>query len=93
MDTTKSITLSQAFAHCASTGSYWLWIGIAVLFCAVVSFMWYKAAQKTEVNPYVKIFLAFVMLVAIVCSVFIRPVDVHVNTSTKMSKSNHWLGY
>lgn len=93
MDTTKSITLGQAFAHCASTGSYWLWIAIALVFIIGTTISMFVYAKKTEINPYVKIILIFAMVVALFCSVFIRPCDVHVNTSQAAAARGHYLGY
>lgn len=93
MDTTQQITLSQAFAHCASTGSYWLWIAIALVACGITCFLWYKAAQKSEVNIYVRLFLTFAMIAAIVCSILVRPVNVRVNTSSAAAARGHFLGY
>jgi formate-dependent nitrite reductase membrane component NrfD len=93
MDTTKSITLGQAFAHCASTGSYWLWIGIALAFIIGTSIGMFVYSKKTEINPIVKIALVFAMVAALFCSIFIRPCDVAQNTSQAAAARGHYLGY
>lgn len=93
MDTTQSITLSQAFAHCASTSSYWVWIGIALVVDAVILILLTKANNKAEVNPMVKMLIYFFCLAFVMCSIFIRPCNVHVNTSVEMAKRGHYLGY
>lgn len=93
MDTTKSITLAQAFAHCASTGSYWLWIAITLVLVAGCSIGMWKYAQKQEINPYVKMVLVFIMVAAIFACVFIRPCDVAANTSQAAAARGHYLGY
>lgn len=93
MDTTKSITLGQAFAHCASTSSYWwgIFIVLALIGLAILGMV--KFSQKTEINPYVKMALVFAMVAAIFLAVFMRPVDVHVNTSQAAAARGHYLGY
>lgn len=93
MDTTQQITLSQAFAHCASTGSYWLWIAIALAACGLTCFLWYKAAKNNPVNIIIQIVLTFAMVAAIVCSILIRPCDVAANTSRAAAARGHFLGY
>lgn len=93
MDTTKSITLGQAFAHCASTGSYWLWIAITLVLVVGTAIGMFLYAKKTEINPYVKLALIFAMVASLFCCVFIRPCSVAVSTSVTMAAKNHWLGY
>lgn len=93
MDTTKTITLGQAFAHCAGTSSYWLWIAITLVLCGACAFGMYKYSQKQELNPYVRIVLMFAIVVAIFACVFLRPTSVCQNTSTAMAARGHFLGY
>lgn len=93
MDTTKSITLGQAFAHCASTSSYWIWIAIAVLASVACFIIIYRIQKTTEVNGYVKIILAFACVAAIVASIFLRPCDVAANTSSAAAARGNFLGY
>jgi hypothetical protein len=92
-DTSPSITLSQAFAHCASTGSYWLWIGIAVVFDLLVVVELIRYQKKNEVASYWVAIICFVLLSILMLSVFKDPVNVHVNTSVNMAAQNKWLGY
>ena len=93
MDSTKNISLHAAFAHCASTGSYWLWIVIAVVASIIALFLLTKANNKTEVNPLVKIIVYFAVAAAILCSIFVRPTSVQANTSEAMAARGHYLGY
>jgi len=93
MDTSKSITLSQAFSHCASTSSYWLWIFIAIAASIGTIILLTKINNKQQVNPMVKTFIYFAIAAAILCSIFIRPTSVHENTSVDAAARNHYLGY
>jgi bacteriorhodopsin len=93
MDTSQSISLHAAFAHCASTGSYWLWIVIAFVASIIALYLLTKANNKAEVNSLVKIIIYFAVLVAIGCSIFVRPCSVMVNTSVDAAARGHYLGY
>ena len=93
MDTTKSITLGQAFAHCASTSSYWWGIGITLVLIAACAIGMFVYSKKSEINPYVKMALVFAMVAALFCCVFIRPCSVAVNTSQAAASRGHYLGY
>lgn len=93
MDTVKSISLSQAFAHCASTGSYWWGLGIvlAIVIAVIIGIIVFE--KSAEVNPFVKMFLVFACMAAILMAVFMRPCDVAANTSEEMAAKGHYLGY
>lgn len=90
---TDNITLGQAFAHCTSTTSYWLWIGIVLAASGLICLLWYRAEKNAEVNVYVKLILTFIMVAAIISSIFMRPCDVAANTSVEMMQRGHYLGY
>lgn len=89
----KTISLGQAFAHCASTTSYWVWIAIVLAFIAIGSFIMWKVSKTTEINGFVKIIVVFAFLAALFLSVFMRPCDVAANTSIEMAAKGHYLGY
>lgn len=94
MDSTQTlISLGHAFRHCASTGSYWGWIIAALVLAIVCIVVIARIQRKTEVNPVVKIILAFVCLAFILGSIFIRPCTVAQNTSEAMAARGHYLGY
>lgn len=93
MDSTQQISLGQAFSHCASTGSYWLEIAIALAVSAGIIFVWIKAAKTQEVNVIIQIILRFVIALLILCSIMVRPCNVMVNTSQEMAARGHYLGY
>lgn len=89
----KTISLGQAFAHCAGTGSYWLWIVIVVIASAITAFLLTRANDKTEVNPMVKMVIYFAIAAAILCSIFVRPCSVAANTSVEAAARGNYLGY
>jgi hypothetical protein len=93
MDTTKNISLAQAFAHCASTGSYWWGLIITLAIVAVVITGLVIASKKTEVNPLVKMLLVFACVAAIALAIFMRPTNLAANTSEAAAARGHYLGY
>lgn len=94
MDSTQTlISLGHAFGHCASTGSYWLWIVIALVVSLGIIVCLTIANNKTEVNPMVKVGLYFVCLAFVLCSIFVRPCTIAQNTSEKMAAEGHYIGY
>lgn len=93
MDTSKSISLGQAFAHCAGTSSYWVWIGIAVVLSIASAVLLTRANNKAEVNPFIKMVIYFAIAAAILCSIFVRPTSVCQNTSVDMAAKGDYLGY
>lgn len=94
MDSTQTlISLGHAFRHCTSTGSYWLWIVLALVFSIACLLIIFRMERKTEVNPMVKIGLAFLSIAFIMGSIFIRPCTIAQNTSEKMAAEGHYIGY
>lgn len=93
MDTSPSISIGTAFAHCASTGSYWWGIVIVALICvAGWAFIQIKLAKSMDVSTIQKVW-ATVCLFAIMIAIFMRPCMVATNTSVTMAAAGHWLGY
>jgi len=93
MDTSPHISLGQAFAHCASTGSYWLWIAIACVASVITIVLLTRANNKSEVNGMVKMVIYFAIAAAILCSIFVRPTSVCQNTSVDAAARGNYLGY
>lgn len=89
----KNISLGWAFAHCATTGSYWLWIIIAVLASIAAAVILTRANNKSEVNPMVKMLVYFAIAVAILCSIFVRPCNVAANTTEEQAARGVYIGY
>lgn len=93
MGTSPHISLGQAFAHCASTGSYWLWIAIALVVSVIVLVILTRANNKAEVSGMVKMIIYFAVLAAVLCSIFVRPTSVCQNTSVDAAARGNYLGY
>lgn len=94
MDSTQTlISLGHAFRHCGSTGSYWLWIVLALLAAIAAYMVVVRIQKKTEVNPLVKIILAFVCVAFILGSIFMRPCTIAQNTSEAAAARGHYIGY
>lgn len=93
MDSTSSISLSQAFAHCSSTSSYWWGIVIVILvLLAGWSAIKFYFSKKFDTSNMEKAWLVITVF-AIGIAIFMRPCNVAVNTSVAMAAAGHWLGY
>jgi hypothetical protein len=94
MDTSRSITFGQAWAHCASTGSYWTWLAIIVVLTigAIVGIKVWANKQNKDLDKYVLV-AAIIGAMAIACAIFGRPAQVAANTSVNMAAKGHYLGY
>lgn len=94
MDTTKTISFSQAWAHCAGTTSYWAWLIAFIVVGAagllVIDYIGNK--RNTDVSTAQKIW-CIVFAFLIFGAIFIRPGQVAANTSQAMAAKGEWLGY
>jgi hypothetical protein len=89
----KNISLGQAFAHCASTDSYWIWIIIAVVVSITAGMILTRANSKSEVNPMVKMLVYFAIAALILCSIFVRPCTIAANTTQEQAARGVYIGY
>lgn len=85
-----NIPFSQAFAHCASTGSFWAWIVVAVILAAVAVYGYIINAR--EGNPYSPLYLGAALLV-IGLALFYRPGEISVNTTPEQAARGVFIGY
>lgn len=86
----KTISLSHAFSHCASTGSYWLWIGICFLLVAG-SFIFISVNKKLEQKA--KYAFVIIPVILLFISIFLRPVEVAANTTEDQAARGVYIGY
>jgi len=94
MDSTQTlISLGHAFRHCASTGSYWFWIVIAVVASIGIIVGLTVANNKAEVNPMVKMSLYFLVAALVLGSIFARPCTLAQNTSEAAAARGNYIGY
>lgn len=93
MDTSQQITIGQAFAHCFSTSSYWIWMGVIWAGCLGIILVLRHIAKTQEVNRYIIIVANFLIAAAIIGSILTRPLSVKQNTSTDAARRGNFLGY
>lgn len=93
MDSTQSISIGMAFAHCASTSSYWWGIVIVIAFLIAGWIVIEKFIAKSQDPSNAEKVWMVVCLFAIGVAVFMRPCEVAVNTSIEMAARGHYLGY
>lgn len=85
----EAIGLGGGFAHCASTGSYWLWIGIALFISVVIIVL----NGKYDFGDVGKI-IGLILIVGILAiAIFLRPADVGANTTKEQAAKGVFIGY
>lgn len=94
MNPNQSISFSTAFAHCASTGSWWLSLGITVIILAALWIALEIEAKKANFDPsVVEKVLLVVTVFALGLAILMRPCEVAANTSIASAAKGMWLGY
>jgi hypothetical protein len=88
----KNITIGQAFKHCASSISYWVWIAAAV---AVAGAGWYGVVKSIQASGFsIGIgLLAFAVTMLLMLAIFMRPSEVAANTSVDQAAKGIYIGY
>jgi len=90
----KTISWGQAWAHCASTGSYWAWIAIFFAVGLIGLLVINAAAKIANKDPYVaKLVWCILFVFLLALAVFMRPSQVAANTSQAEAAKGLWLGY
>lgn len=88
----KTISLGKAFAHCASTGSYWAWLGVALLI-VIIGAIIIKKSLKTSDWSTGHIIGIFGLLVILLLAIFLRPEDIAANTTEEQAARGVFIGY
>lgn len=94
MDSTKTISFMTAWHHCATTASYWAWLGAFVLIAIIggLTINYVGNKKNTDVSNVQKVWwIVFAFL--IFGALLIRPGSVAANTTEAMAAANQWLGY
>jgi len=90
----KTISLAQAFAHCAGTASYWEWI-IGTLILGIGGFLgirWFEQKNNKDLGGIELLWIvAFVFALGI--AIFSRPTNVAANTTVEEAARGEYLGY
>jgi hypothetical protein len=92
MNPNAHISLGQAFAHCACTGSYWLWLAIAIIICGATIYFAIKSLKTSDIGAE-HIILLFALLAIMALAVFLRPTEVCQNTSVSEAARGIYIGY
>jgi hypothetical protein len=88
----ENISILEAFKHCASTGSYWLWIAIAVVIF-IGGFIGLKKSYDKEGWSTGKNFVLFVLIALLLSSILARPADIAANTTKEQAARGVYIGY
>ncbi len=88
----KTISFGQALAHCASTGSYWFWIAIAVV-ALVIGFILIKKSLKTSDWQTGHSLAVGGLILILLLAVLMRPAEVAANTTEDQAARGVYIGY
>jgi hypothetical protein len=88
----ENISILEAFKHCASTGSYWLWLAISVVIFIGGSIGLKKAYDKEGWST-LKSFVLFVLLGVLLSGILARPADIAANTTKEQAARGVYIGY
>ena len=88
----EQISLIEAMKHCATTGSYWLWIAIATTIfiggCIVIKKLYNKGNAGAGIN-----LILFVLVALLISSVLHRPLEISANTTKEQAARGVYIGY
>ena len=88
----ENISLLEAFKHCASTGSYWLWLAISVVIfiggCVGLKKSYDKDGWSTGKN-----YVLFVLIALLLSAILLRPTSISANTTKEQAARGVYIGY
>lgn len=87
-----TITWAQAFAHCASTGSYWICLIIGVVLAIVLTVLVIRNSTVNGWKPAHSALLGVAIALAAL-SVVYRPGEIRVNTTPEQAARGVFIGY
>ena len=87
------ISLGEAFAHCAKSTSYWVWLVIAFLVFVGVAFTCIKKYQAGDLEGKEVVKFILVPFVAFVFALLFRPTEVANNTTKEQAARGVYIGY
>lgn len=89
---TTLISLSRAFAWCLSTSSYNTWLVISIVTFAAGLYFLIKYTKKNGGGIGVGIAVA-VLAIILLAGIFLRPVDIALNTTSEQADRGVYIGY
>ena len=88
----ENISILEAFKHCADTGSYWLWLAIAIIItiggCIGLKKSYDKDGWSTGKN-----FALFVIVALLLFAILYRPAEIAANTTKEQAARDVFIGY
>lgn len=88
----ENISLGEAFKHCASTGSYWLWLAIALVIF-IGGCIGLKKSYDNDGWSTGKNFVLFVLIGILISAILLRPADIAANTTKEQAARGVYIGY
>ena len=88
----ENISILEAFKHCASTGSYWLWLAIGVIIFIGGSIGLKKAYDKEGWST-IKSFVLCILVGVLLSAILARPADIAANTTKEQAAKGIFIGY
>lgn len=87
------ISLGEAFKHCASTGSYWLWLTISLLIFCVGVLGLKKSYDQEGSWSSGKSFVLFLLVGILLTAILLRPTEISANTTKEQAARGVFIGY
>ena len=87
-----NISILEAFKHCASTGSYWIWLVIGVVIFIGGSIGLKKSYDKEGWSTG-KNYILFALIALLLSSILARPADIAANTTKEQAARGVYIGY
>lgn len=88
-----NITFGQAFSHCASTLSYWLWlIPLGIVMLTGWYFTW-RAYSNDQEWTTGKTLICFGLFALFMVSLFMMPAEIAANTTVEQAARGVFIGY
>ena len=87
------ISLGEAFAHCAQSTSYWVWLLISLAFLGTAVFVCIKKYQNGDLEGKEVVKFILIPLAAFLFALLMRPTEVAANTTKEQAARGVYIGY
>ena len=88
----ENISILEAFKHCASTGSYWLWLAIGVIIF-ISGCIGLKKSYDRNGWDAGKNYILFALTAILLSAILSRPADIANNTTKEQAAKGIYIGY
>jgi tryptophan-rich sensory protein len=88
----ENISFLEALKHCATTGSYWLWliVGIVIFVAGVISL---KVSYEKEGWSSGKSGISLLLIAILLAAFAYRPSEISANTTKDQAARGVYIGY